>query len=233
MSENKIIEKFFYEKDGKTYFAGRKTYKKRKERKEYLEKFEIEQGDILTAFPDYFYENEYAKPLSLIVGTYTCDIQKPSTTRLHLLPIYPLDKLLITFLKNFIQTLKKTRINLFKDFKINNNNKKLSESFNRLNADEKGKYINYIKNIFQFKNRNFFLLCPHKLLNNKWCFVDVQNVIPLERQKIYPLIIKYLTISINSPWKEKFGSVIGSRFAKVAVDDFKSHEIRNILITQF
>ena len=57
-------------------------------------------------------------------------------------------------------------------------------------------------------------------------------IIPFEKQKIYPQLIEYINLSINSPWKEKFGSIIGSRFDKVAVDDFSDNQIRDILENQ-
>ncbi len=41
-------------------------------------------------------------------------------------------------------------------------------------------------------------------------------------------IIKYTKISIKPPWKERFGSVISSRFGKIAVDHFSIQEARYI-----
>jgi len=94
------------------------------------------------------------------------------------------------------------------------------------------KYIDFIKSIFQFNNRNYFLICPHEFNKNLWCFIDVQMIFAFEKQEIYLQIIEYINLSINSPWKEKFGSIIGSRFDKVAVDDFSNTQIRDILENQ-
>ena len=231
---NDIVETFFYKKDGKSFYLTIEKKKDRVERKKLLSDFEIEQGDIIFNFPDDFLEIDFIKPLAFIIGNYTCDIPKSTTTMLHLLPIYPFKRLNLDLFKKFIETTinKKRREEIeYQDFDIEDLESCL-KVFNNLNSEEKMKYIDFIKSIFQFNNRNYFLVCPHEFIKDQWCFVDVQMIFAFEKQEIYPEIIEYINLSITPPWKEKFGSIMGSRFDKVAVDDFSNSEIRDILENQ-
>ncbi|KKN41896.1 hypothetical protein LCGC14_0718610 [marine sediment metagenome] len=231
---NSIVETFFYKKDGKSTYSEIKKTKDKEKRKKLLKDFIIEQGDIISNFPDNFLEIEFTKPLAFVIGNYTCDIPKSTTTMLHLLPIYPFKRLNLKLFKTFIETSvnKQRRKEIeYKDFNIENL-ESCAKVFNNLEPPEKLKYIGDIKSIFQFNNRNHFLVCPHEFNQDIWCFIDIQMIYAFEKQAIYPEIIRYINLSITSPWKEKFGSIIGSRFDKVAVDDFSNTQIREVLLNQ-
>jgi len=231
---NSIVETFFYKKDGKSLYPTIKKTKDKEKRKKLLKDFEIEQGDIITNFPDNFLEIEFIKPLAFVIGNYTCDIPKSTTASLHLLPIYPLKRLNLDLFKRYIETSKNMKRRKEIEFQELNNEDLDSflRVFNNLNKEEKSKYFEFIKLIFQFNNRNYFLVCPHEFIKDLWCFVNIEMIFAFEKQAIYPQIIKYINLSISSPWKEKFGSIIGSRFNKVAVDDFSNSQIKDIIMNQ-
>ncbi len=231
---NSIVESFFYKKDGKSLYSTIKKTKDEEKRKKLLKVFEIEQGDIISNFPDGFLEIEFIKPSAFVIGNYTCDIPKSITTSLHLIPIYPFNRLNLdlfkTYIESFVNIKRREKIEFQKlNYKDLNS---FLRVFNNLNKEEKSKYFEFIKSIFQFNNRNYFLVCPHEFNKNLWCFVDIQMIYAFEKRTIYPQIIKYINFSISSPWKEKFGSIIGSRFNKVAVDDFSNSQIKEIVMNQ-
>lgn len=227
MPIKQIIDTFYQEKDGESVFKQLSKIVEEKEKKEILSGYEIEQGDVLIDFPKDYLGLKTKKYHALVIGNYTCDIPKKSTNKIYILPIYTLEelrvKLLISFIKD--QAKKETRENINVN-KITN----FLEVFRTINREERVQFINYIRKIFQFKNRNYFLICPHNYLDNKWCFIDVQSILPIiKTEKMFLDLIKYTKITINSPWKERFGAVIGSRFDKIAVNDFAKNEIKQII----
>ena len=235
-SIEKITNSFYNAKEGEKFYTElKKEFKFENISKELeedvnfqkkLRDYDIEQGDIIVNYPNDFLEVKLEKTIGLIIGNYTCDIPKSETRRLHILPIFPLKvlsfKLLKTYVKNYAKST--TRDNFDPNNIIN-----LKDTYNNFPKDDKVGFIKYIKSIFQFKNRNYYLLCPHKELENTWNYVDIQSIVPIIKNlKRIVDIIKYTKISINPPWKEKFGSVLSSRFGKIAVDDFSKQEIRHI-----
>ena len=199
-----------------------KDYKFRKK----LKGYEIEQGDILVKYPNDFLELNLENTIGLIIGNYTCDIPKGETRRLYILPVFPLKFLRFRLFKSYVEN----RANQETRDKFDLNNiASLKETFNKFSNRDKKNFIEYINNIFQFKNRNFFLLCPHKELENTWGYVDIQSIYTvIKNLECIVEIIKYTKISIKPPWKERFGSVISSRFGKIAVDHFSIQEARYI-----
>ncbi|MBA7550868.1 hypothetical protein ES705_43397 [subsurface metagenome] len=114
-----IIEKFYYKKEGLSFYAQKSQIKKKIYREKHYKSFEIEQGDILINFPDDFYISEYLRPLALIIGTYSCDIPKVETTMMHFLPIYPFEGLNIVLLGRYIETnIESKRRDDFADFDL-------------------------------------------------------------------------------------------------------------------
>ncbi len=236
-SLEEIINSFYNDKEGEKFYKElkkefnfeniSKELEKNVNFRKKLRDYEIEQGDIIVNYPNDFLELKLEKTIGLIIGNYTCDIPKNETRRLHILPIFPLKVLSFKLLKTFVGNLasQSTRD------KFNPNNiDNLKETYDKFSKNDKKNFIDYIKKIFQFKNRNFFLLCPHKELGNTWNYVDIQSIVSIIKNLTKMIdIIKYTKISINSPWKEKFGSILSSRFGKIAVDDFSSQEIKHIL----
>ncbi len=230
-SIEKLTKSFYTEKDGITFLTNitgdsqidnlkvNTNLNLFKESEEY----EMEQGDILVDYPKSFLNLELKEPIGLIISNYTCDIPKRETTRLYVLPVFPLKILSYKLLQTFVETLatKKTRS------KVNfENPTDLKQNFDKLGTKEKQKFIEYIRSIFQFKNRNYFLLCPHKELRDNWSYADIQTLVSIKKDLENLIeIIKYTKISISSPWKERFGSVISSRFGKIAVDHFSNQDI--------
>lgn len=236
-SIEKITNKFYYAKKGEKFYKELKKEFKFDNTNEELEKdekfrkklrdYEIEQGDIIVNYPNDFLELKLENTIGLIIGNYTCDIPKGETRRLYILPVFPLKVLSFKLFKSYVKNLanQETRDNFDP-----NNIVYLKETYDNFSKRDKKKFKEYINSIFQFKNRNFFLLCPHKELKNIWGYVDIQSILPVTKNlEIIVDIIKYTKISINPPWKERFGSVISSRFGKIAVDHFSIQEAKYII----
>ncbi len=222
-SIDKLSNDFFEIKSGNKFLTLVDKIKDEKEKKAKFNEYEIEQGDILVDYPDNFIKMN-KKPLALIIASYTCDIPKKETRRIHLLPIFLLNKLnpklLITFILEQASKTAKDKIDI-------KNPESLKQAFQSFNAKDREKFAKFVKKIFQFKNRNYFLICPHKALGNKWSYADIQSILTIKKEDdTLKNLIKYTKISVSNPWKEKFGSILGSRYGKVAVDHFTEKEIK-------
>lgn len=85
-----------------------------------------------------------------------------------------------------------------------------------------------VRNFFQFKDRNAFLLCPIDAISVDvilpWSFIPLNQMKVVSKSKFLTEKIKpKMLFSLNTPYKEKFGSILGSRIFSIGTENLDFH----------
>lgn len=167
------------------------------------------QGDIILDYKNedllYYEPKEYYKGIAII--SYTCDLKYEKLNYISVCPIYSLEYIV----KYLIE--------------------KLSEGCSK--AEDKNKCIKKVvikffkDEIFNYKNSLYFLLKTNDIIK-KPLVGDLQQISNISFE-YYDDLLQLRNLSLDNPWIEKLGYMVGENFNKVAVDTFKESEIEDII----
>lgn len=168
----------------------------------------VKQGDIVKSdnFPSYI---DCPKVVShLIILSYSCDIEQSKNKSEHNKKIKYISFSPIIPLNYFVDELKKQR--------------KLTE------IDEKIKSL--VKELINYRMPKYFFI--PKIIRfgiRKDGIVQLDNVITLPFDEMYPIIEKDRLCSLNSPLREKLGYMTGYMYNRIALED-KNDSFFNSLV---
>jgi len=167
------------------------------------------QGDIILDYKneDLLYYEPKESYKGIIIISYTCDLEWKKLNFISVCPIYSLEHII----NHLIEKLRKG----------------CSESKNK-NKCIKGVIINFLKDeIFNYKNSYYFLLKINDIIK-KPLVGDLQQISNISFI-YYDELLKLRNLSLENPWIEKLGYMVGENFNKVAVDILEESEIEDII----
>lgn len=167
------------------------------------------QGDIILEYHNEdlleYSPKDYFK--GILILSYTCDLKWKKLNYISVCPIYSFEYLIELLIKKLEDGCNKAK--------------------NRLNCIKKT-VIKFIEDeIFNYKNCLYFFLKTNDCLE-KPLIADLQQISNISI-KYYEELFKNRNYSLDNPWIEKLGYMIGENFNKVAVDELTESE-KEILI---
>ncbi|MFX1568135.1 MAG: hypothetical protein ACFFCV_07185 [Promethearchaeota archaeon] len=167
------------------------------------------QGDIILDYKNedllYYEPKEHYK--GIIIISYTCDLEWKKLNFISVCPIYSLEHII----NHLIEKLRKG----------------CDEAKDKNNCIKKV-VINFLKEeIFNYKNSFYFLLIPNNVIK-KPLVGDLQQISNISFD-YYDELLKLRSLTLENPWIEKLGYMVGENFNKVAIDTFEESEIDDII----
>lgn len=179
----------------------------------------LEQGSVLLKSQKVHLNRVFTgeSALGLVILNYSCDIQKKSTTHIYLAPILPAKEYINPFIHKII---KKENDNRIKNKQPALVNPKIQD----LSTNSRKGIIKVLRNFFQFKDREAFALCPIDFpnvdLNLPWSYIPLNQIKSYPKMQLFkkPILDKFL-LTLQSPYKEKLGSILGSRINNIGTEN--------------
>lgn len=177
------------------------------------------QGDILIDFNkdkiQTFKPEKYF--LGILVLSFTCDIKNNKLKYINYCPIFNFENLINKSLENFQQNQK-----LMNNVKNGDNPVQYVED----------KLFGLLSSLFNYKIRNIFYLKSNEIFNEKEAYADIEQIYSISIKNKDELI-KCRVASLQNPWVENLGYMLGYCFNRVALEELTKSQRNNIYTTNF